>query len=206
MNKIAVIIFTLITFNSCSQKTKTNSFSKYAVDSTVLQHFKAAKAKSKYDLPMIADGFWFVIDKNDFSEFVGKQDPLHFLDTLQTFSEVVCDCMIKNDTIYLQGGMGYEGAIGFDLRVTSDLFNGRILLAGKEYKTSNSTNFTKEIFLDSRKQLLKLPSIDSLRTGKRFIGEFILESEDYYIKDDSAPKKLYMKVLFGCELDDTIVL
>lgn len=206
MNKIIILIFSLMTFNSFSQTTRTTSFGKYTIDSAVVGHLKASKAKSEYNLPMIADGFWFLIDKNDFIEFVGKQEALHFLDTLQTFSEVVCDCMIKKDTIYLQGGIGYEGAIGFDLKITGDLFNGKILLAGQEYRTDSMSKFTKEIFLDSKKQSLKLQSKDSLQSGKRFIGELILESEDYYIKGDAITKKLYMKVLFGCELDDIIVL
>lgn len=191
--------------DSSGQVTSTARFSRYTIDTTVLQHLKTAKASAKYELPMIADAFWVLFDETDFKELTGQQ-PMQYLDTTLTFEEVVCDCMIKNDTVYLQGGIGYQGSIGFDLKVTGDLFSARIGLSGLEYRTTASSKPVSEILLDSKSQFLKIAGRDSLQAGKRLIGELIIETRDFFIKSEPGRQKIYMKVLFGCELDDMIVL
>jgi hypothetical protein len=74
-------------------------------------------------------------------------------------------------------------------------------VAGEEYRTNDSLDFKDKIQLSSQNQTLKLQSLKSLKFGKKIIGELILESENYYIKGDINPDKLYLKLLFGCKLD-----
>jgi len=184
----------------------TGSFKPFVIDTTLNSKLAKAKLQSEFDLPMIDNGFWFLTDANDFKEFSGSTDPAIFLDTLQTYSDVVCDCMMNGDTIYLQGGIGYVGSIAFDVRIAGNLFNGRIALAGKGFRTDQSAEFIKEIYLNSVNQQLKIQSRDSLQFEKQTTGEFILETENYYEKGEPQPNKLYMKVLFRCKLDDVIVI
>lgn len=106
----------------------------------------------------------------------------------------------------MQGGIGYEGTIGFDLRIVGNLFNGRILLAGKGYKTNESSEYVNEILFKSVRQTLKIQSRNALRLDKKMIGELFMESEDYFEKGQQKANKLYMKVLFGCKLDEVTVL
>lgn len=204
--QIFLIAIIFISFKTLGQTQEINGFTRFTIDSTLNTTLEKAKSKSKFNLPMIADGFWFFIDEMDYKEFVSNTDPIKFFDTLQTYTDVVCDCMIKKDTIYLRGGIGYEGAIGFDLKIVGKLFSGRILLAGKGYKTDKTPEYVDEILFNSKKQTLKIQSRDSLKVDKKMTGELFMESEDYFKKGEHAPKKLYMKVLFSCKLDDLIVL
>ena len=200
------IAINFICFKCTGQKQQPYGFTPYKIDTTLNTTLAKAKSKSEFNLPMIADGFWVFMDKNDYKEYVGNINAIKFFDTLQTYTDVVCDCMIKKNTIYLQGGIGYEGAIGFDLKIVGKLFNGRILLAGKGYKTNKSPEYMNEILFNSINQTLKIQSLDSLKLDKKMIGELFMESEDFFEKGEKTQKKLYMKVLFGCKLDDLIVL
>lgn len=205
--KLSILLFFLsLYFNTAGQASDKGRFMPFTIDTSLNSTLAKAKLNSEFNLPMIADGFWFFINKEDYKEFIGENDPIIFFDTLQTYTDLVCDCMIKKDTIYLQGGIGYEGAIGFDLRIAGKLFNGRILLAGKGYKTNKSSEYQDEILFNSVRQTLKIQSLDSLKFDKKMIGELFMESEEYYEKGKQKPDKLYMKVLFACKLDDVIVL
>ena len=189
---------------SLGQKNPPTPFTPFIVDTTLNSKLEKAKLKSEFNHSMLDDGFWFIVDKKDFEEFVGKTNPNIFFDTLQSLMDVGCDCMIKKDTIYLQGGLAYGGGGGFDVKIVKNLFNGKIWLAGKNYRTNNSLKFTDEILLNSVQQKLKIQSRDALKYGKRLIGELFLESEDYFEKEDKSPNRMYLKLLFRCKLDDKI--
>jgi hypothetical protein len=204
--KILIILLAAFSIynTSLGQKTPASVFTSFTIDTTLNSKLAKAKLKSEFNLPMIDDGFWFIMDKKNYQEFIGKTNPNIFFDTLQSLTDVVCDCMIKKDTIYLQGGIAYGGGMGFDVKIVNNLFNGKIWLAGKSYRTNNSFKFTDEILLNSASQKLKIQSRDALKRGKKLIGELLLESEDYFAKDDKSANRMYLKLLFGCKLDDAI--
>jgi hypothetical protein len=109
------ILIAAFTFccKTLGQTNQGNTFTTFIIDTTLNSTLAKAKLKSEFNLPMVADGFWYFIDKKNFKEFVSKTgDPTTFFDTLQTLTNVVCDCMIKKDTIYLQGGIAYGGGMG----------------------------------------------------------------------------------------------
>lgn len=205
--KLSILLFFLsLYFKTAGQASDKSRFLPFTIDTSLNSTLAKAKLNSGFNLPMVADGFWFFMNQEDYKEYFGENDPIMFFDTLQTYTDLVCDCMIKKDTIYLQGGIGYDGAIGFDLRIVGKLFNGRIFLAGTGYKTNESAEYLREILFNSVRQSLKIQSLDSLNFDKNMIGELFMESEEYYEKGKQIPDKLYMKVLFACKLDDVIVL
>lgn len=188
-----------------AQPQKPSGFVPYKIDSTLNSTFANAKSKSEFNLPMLDDAYWFFLDKENFKDFIGEADPLIYFDTLQTYMEGICDCMMRNDTVYLQGGIAYIGGLGFNIKIVKNLFEGKIWLAGKGYRTIKSSKFEEEIILNSVKQVLKINSKDSLKLNSKVIGEILLESEEFYEKDKDRPNKYYMKLLFGCRLDEIIV-
>lgn len=95
---IVFIVLPFYCFKIAGQTLKPNSFTSFAIDTTLDSTLAKSKLKSEFNLPMIADGFWFFMNKGDYNEYVDKGDPIIFFDTLQTYTDVVCDCMIKKDT------------------------------------------------------------------------------------------------------------
>jgi hypothetical protein len=198
------LITSLCACNSSAQTQEANGYLPYKTDKNISSLLEKAKSQSDIRLPGDDNGFWFFLFKEDLAESIGNMDPHTFFDTLQTFISVPCDCMIKNDSVYVQGGIGYGGGMGFDLRIVNNHFNGNLFLYGKGFRTNQSEEFKKEIFLNSVKQTLSIENKNSLSPGKTVKGVLFMESEDYYEKDEAAPKKIYMKLVFGCKLDEHI--
>jgi hypothetical protein len=201
---LTVTLLLLINKENLLAQSKGN-FQKYSVDKNISAKVESAKKESEFGNILEDNAFWFLFNNEIFTLLDQKDNAQHFLDTAQMLSQVPCDCMIKKDTVYLQGGIGYEGSVGFSLKIINDLYEGNIWLGGKEYQTTNSPTFSNETFLQSIFQSLIIQSKDSLKLGDKLKGQLIMESENYFIKGDKTPNKIFMKLLFDCKLDDTIV-
>jgi len=201
-------IFILCVLNTTAQTqlNKKNVFAKFSIDTFLLQELKQAQTNSESFFSLPDFGFWNVIMGEEAKSFKNNKDIILFLDTSQTYFEVECDCMIKKDTIYIQGGFAYGAGAGFDVRITKDLFSGSIWLAGDKYETSTSSNLDEEIFLKTIHQTLNLQNKKSLKRNGIIAGKIIMESENFFDKEKKVSDKLFMKLLFTCELDDVIVL
>jgi hypothetical protein len=207
MRLFAIIIFAVFVSEKVGAQTKDSTFfTPYTIVRTLDTRLAKLKRQSQFSHPLVADGFWLLITGKDFADDFGNINPKNFFDTLQTLYDVVCDCMIKNDTIYLQGGIAYEAGAGFDLRIVGNLFNARIWVAGKRFWINDSVNIKQEILLNSVSQSLKIQNRNSLRLGKKMIGELLFESEDFFEENDTTPDKFYLKLIFGCKLNDSIDL
>lgn len=180
-------------------------FKLFEVDRNLTSKIKKAKASSDFKDLTLDDCFWFFSDSLDFDEFTPISDFRGFYDTLTTYGDGVCDCMIRNDTAILQGGIAYEGGIGFDVRITKETFNGNIWIAGKGFKVDSTADFQDELVLKSIYQTLKIQDRNTIARGKTLVGEIFMESENFISKDDQRPNKFYMKILFSCKLDGHIV-
>jgi hypothetical protein len=200
----AITLFFLITITGCTQSRQKGGFKEYTIDTSLQTKLNKAKLNSNLNFPNLDNGFWAFFDDLLLKEYFKDLNPLGMLDTIQELSDVPCDCMIKNDTIFIQGGIAYEGGIGFDLKIVKNKFEGQIWIFGIGYRTDPSKPFEEEISLKSIHQTMKIQSVDSLKPGSKLIGEIVMESEEYFKKDVSKPNKFYMKVLFGCRLDDFI--
>ncbi len=203
-----VITILAIVFSASVAIGQTNegpSFKLFEIDQKLTSKIKKAKANSDFKGLPIDDCFWFFSDSLDFDEFAPISDFRGFYDTLTTYGDGVCDCMIRNDTAILQGGIAYEGGIGFDVRITKETFNGNIWIAGRGFKIDSTADFQEELILKSIYQTLKIQDRKALAPGKTLVGEIFMESEKFISKDDERPNKYYMKVLFSCKLDGHIV-
>ncbi len=201
--KVLTIIIVLCFYDiDALTQTTQGSFEEYTVDKTVKRKFEKANLKSEFKLSMPFDGFFFFLSKKNDKELFDNATV--FFDTLQTFINVpYCDCMIKKDTIYLQGGIVYESGIFFTLKIVNNLFNGEIWITRKKnFRINNSEELVDDIHLSSVNQTLKIQNKGSLKFGKKMIGELLLESENFFVKDDPVPDKLIMKLLFRCKIDD----
>jgi hypothetical protein len=200
---ILLLLFFLIETTS-GQKTDSSFFRQFTIDTSLGTRLSKANSISKFRHVMIEDAFWLLITKKDLKDIFGNIDPIIFFDTTQFLTNVVCDCMIKKDTIYVQGGIAYEAGAGFDLKIVGNLFNGRIWVYGKRYWTDDSLNIKDEILLNSVHQSLKIQNSKLLKGGKKLIGELFLVSEDFFKESDKTPNKFYLKLLFGCKLREVI--
>jgi hypothetical protein len=180
-------------------------YSRFVVDTSLKSKLAKAKQSLDFDFHMLDDGFWFPVDKKNYKDFAEDADPHNFFDTLETLMEVPCDCMIRKDTVYLQGGIAYEGGAGFDIKIINDMFKGSIWLAGKGYRTDNHSAFKDEIILNSLRQSLKMQDRAPLKKGRVITGEIFMESEPYFEKNHTGMNQFYIKLLFSCKLDDQIV-
>lgn len=205
MKPYAIIIGMTFLTLSCRQQEKSSQYLPFSIDKEIPAKLKKAETASDFKDLDIDQCFWFFTDSLDNEIPVPPADFRKFYDTLSSYGDGVCDCMIKNDTVTLQGGIAYEGGIGFDVRITKKDFNGNIWVAGDGYKTDTSSKFQEEIILKSVYQTLKLSDPKSIAPGKSLQGELLMESEHFTSKDDLRPNKFYMKLLFNCKLDDTIV-
>lgn len=197
----------LMTAISCQQQEQNSSNKNYTIDKTLPAKLKKAESGSEMKGLSIDNCFWFFSDSLDDAEMIPAADYRKFYDTLSTYGDGVCDCMFKNDTVILQGGIAYEGGIGFDVWITQKDFNGKIWVAGEGYKqTADSlADFRDEMVLKSIHQTLKISDPKSLEPGKKLTGEIYMESEGFLTKNDPRPNKLFMKILFSCKLDEAIV-
>jgi hypothetical protein len=187
-------------------QTPPKGYTRYTIDTSVRSRLEKEKAKLEFSHPMIADGFWYLFDRELLTELEDKVDPAKYIDTVQEYMEVVCDCMIKQDSVFLQGGIGYIGGIVFSVTIVKDIFKGEIWLAGAGFRTDKSSAFKDEMVLSTVKQSLKLQSRDSLQLDSTINGELFMESQEYYQRGEKRSNKYYMKILFGCKLDEGIVL
>lgn len=180
-------------------------FRPVGVDLNLISKLKKAKAASEFKGLPIDDCFWMFSDSLEGEELIPGFDLRTFYDTLSSYMEGVCDCMIRNDTVILQGGIAYGGGIGFDVRITKETFNGSIWMAGKGFKVDSTAEFQEELLLRSVYQTLKVHDRNFIASGKTIIGEIFMESERFISMKEPTPNKLYMKILFSCKLDGHIV-
>jgi hypothetical protein len=202
---ITIFLIVISASVAIGQTNKETSFKLLDVDEKLTSKIKKAKASSDFKGLPIDDCFWFFSDSLDGRDLIPNSDARAFYDTLTAYGDGVCDCMIKNDTAILQGGIAYEGGIGFDVRITRQSFNGNIWIAGKGFKIDSTADFQDEIVLKSIYQTLKIQDRKAVVRGKTLVGEIFMESENFISKDEPAPNKFYMKILFSCKLDDHIV-
>jgi hypothetical protein len=204
-NYLAITLLLLLLNEESLFGQSQKNFQKYSVDPKI--SIKLEKLKKESDLAGILtdNAFWFLFDNEIFTLLDEKDNPQHFLDTTEMLEQVPCDCMIKNDTVYIQGGIGYEGSIGFSLKIINNLYEGNVWLTGKDYQTTNGLVFNKEVFLRSVHQSLIIENRNSLRLGGQLKGKLTMESENYSSKEDKTSNKIYMKLLFDCKLDDSIL-
>ncbi len=206
MKNICTLLLIFISISTAiGQNKEVPSFKYFEVDQKLTAKIKKAKANSDLKGFAIDDCFWVFSDSLDFGEHIPDSAYRIFYDTLTTYEDGVCDCMIRNDTAILQGGIAYEGGIGFDVRITKNAFNGNIWVAGKGFKTDSTADFQDEILLKSIYQTLKIQDRKTIAPDKTLIGEIFMESEHFISKDDERPNKFYMKILFSCKLDGYIV-
>jgi len=204
MKKIVAIFLILLSASvAMGQVNGSSSFKLFDIDEKLADKIK--KAKSNSDFNGLSDEcFWFVSDSLDGADYIPGPNIRSFYDTLTILGDIVCDCMMKNDTAVIQGGIAYEGGIGFDVRITNQSFNGHIWVAGGSYKIDSTTGFQNEVVLKSTYQSLRIQDRKAVAPGKILVGEFYMESERFISKDESTPNKYYMKILFSCKLDEHI--
>ncbi len=211
MRKPLLIFYSVLFLFSCKEQTpaigqaKETSTFKYEVDQNLISKIKKAKEDSDFKDLAIDNCFWFFSDSLEFDEFAPTADFRGFYDTLTTYGDGVCDCMIRNDTAIVEGGIAYEGGIGFDVRITKETFNGKIWVAGRGFKIDSTADFQDEIVLRSIYQTLKVHDRKAIASGKTLVGEIFMVSENFISKEDQRPNKFYMKILFSCKLDGYIV-
>ena len=206
MKKFTTLFLLLFSGSAGIGQTKeAPSFNFFKVDKKLASKIKKAKAGSDFKGMAIDDCFWFFSDSLDSDDITPVTEFRIFFDTLTTYEDGVCDCMIRNDTAILQGGIAYEGGIGFDVRITKETFNGNIWISGEGFKTDSTADFQGEILLKSIYQTLKIQDRKTIASGKTLVGEIFMESEKFLSKDDQRPNKFYMKILFSCKLDGYIV-
>lgn len=206
MKQITVLaIISCLTSQVFGQTHETSDYSIFSLAEDLPAKLK--KAKSISDLRHFKGdkAYWFFLDSSDAVSFLSISNPSNFVDTVTTLSDVPCDCMIRNDTAYLQGGIAYGGGIGFDVRIVNQSFNGHIWIAGEGFKTAAMTEYRKEVHLRSVKQALMIENPHSLKSGKTIVGELVLESEPFIKKGEQKANKYYMKILFSCKLDEHTV-
>jgi hypothetical protein len=113
--------------------------------------------------------------------------------------------MIKKDTIYIRGGLAYGGGFGYDIRVIKGKFIGNLWVSGKgRYKLLDSEEYTDELLLDGNYQTLKLQSKKQYQIGSTIAGVYVIESENYFDKNEEGSTRFYLKLLFSCKLHDFI--
>lgn len=206
MKKVTTLFLLLLSgLAGLGQAIEVSSFKFFEVDQHLIAKIKKAKASSDFKGMTTDDCFWFFSDSLEFEDNTSISDLRVFFDTLSTYEDGVCDCMIRNDTVILQGGIAYDGGVGFDIRITKKSFNGNIWMAGKGFKTDSTADYQEEILLKSNYQTLKILDQKSIARGKTLVGEIFMESEHFNSKEDPRPNKFYMKILFSCKLDDYIV-
>ena len=205
MRKLFIIPFLLFPLSLFSQAKGDRSYLPFDIDPSLAFKLKTAKENSDLKGFPLDDCFWFFSDSLETQAELAGESIRSFYDTLSSYGDGVCDCMIKNDTVTLQGGIAYEGGIGFDVRITRTGFNGNIWIAGKGYRTDSTSAFQRELVLKSSYQTLKLHNPSKIAYGETLLGVVYMESEPYISVEDIVPNKLYMKILFSCKLDRHIV-
>jgi hypothetical protein len=200
-----LLLFILLSFEASGQKSRNSQFLNLSFDSSVLSQLKKAKAKNEKGFPF-TESFWFISNKQFFIENIDSSNIQNFLDTVSLYSGAVCACMIKKDTIYIRGGLAYGGGFGYDIKIIKGQFLGNVWVAGKErYKLLHSDKYTDELYLSGNYQTLKLQSQKKYRLGSNIAGIYIIESEDYFDKNNEGSTRFYLKLLFNCSLGSDIV-
>lgn len=180
-------------------------FSKYSIDPTINAQLDKARKQSELKFPRFGESYWFLSDKESMTEIVGTSQIYHFLDTITIYTDAVCDCMKKKDTIYLAGGFSYGGGFGFELKIVGNLYTSNLSLWGeKRYKIDSVKDYIDEIHLNAAYQSLKLQTNKALKLGNSIKGVYIIESEEYYDRNQAGISKMYLKLLFNCKLDGFI--
>ncbi|RZM30351.1 MAG: hypothetical protein EOO88_01295 [Pedobacter sp.] len=202
---LGVLIITTCTCCVAQEKAQPQ-FSRLIIDSSIPGKFqKGNKQARDFTALGVGQANWYFTDNTSFGEMFPPQQSEIFLDTVQTFLEVPCDCMIKSDTIFLRGGLAYEAAMGFEVKIVKNLFSAETFLGGS-FRIGNEGPYLNQISLKSGKQSLRISDQNSLRKGQTMIGQLTMESVEYQKKGDSTSMKMFMKVLFKCPINDVFVM
>ncbi|SFR55352.1 hypothetical protein SAMN04490243_2878 [Robiginitalea myxolifaciens] len=203
-------LFFLVLFSSSVAFSQASS-KYYDLDDSILNDLEINKQKD--DMAQFSsDGLsYFIFFNNEIKRFTSPDFPDSpeietLLDTTSTLMRNVCHCQLKNDTIFVRGGIFYGGGIGYEIKLTKKDFDGKIIIASnsKIYKKSDSNKYAKEIYLESMKQSLKLYEKPVFRLGSIVRGKVILTSKAYLKKssEGSIRDQSFMKVLFECALSE----
>lgn len=197
-----LLIFILVSFEASGQNLRNSKLLDLGFDSSVLVKLKKAKIQNEKDNPF-TESFWFLSNKKDLIENIDSSNFQNFLDTISSYSGAICACVLKKDTIYIRGGLAYGGGFGYDIKIIKGQFLGNLWISGTErYKLLDSDKYTDELYLKGNYQTLKLQSKKQYRVGSNIAGVYIVESEDYFDKNEKGKTRFYLKLLFNCKIGD----
>lgn len=175
------------------------------IDSMMNAHFPATKFQ-------IGDFLFHIDSTYNYSDFQldDASDLSYFLEIQATLNQPyilsLCDCTLKNDTIIISGGMGYEGGILFKINFSKDTLGIIVYLETKEdiYSMSkNKQSLGNAIKLKSIDQQLTLFEMPTFKIDEEIKGKVHFQAEPFY--QLSNKKKLVLTnteydLLFNCIL------
>lgn len=94
-----------------------------------------------------------------------------------------CECLVKQDTVFVSMGIGFFGGIGFNIAVSKNSFQSSYYLYiddGKPYKANLKNNFSNELTVKSRFQYLILDNKPVFKEGQQLSGYLTMTSQNYY--------------------------
>lgn len=181
----------------------------YTLDPTIEQELQLNKAESKLSEFMSESAAYYMFSNKDMESFRTQSEAANFnaaqmLDSLKLLVPNVCHCQLKNDTITVIGGVFYGGGIGYQLKITKDSFQGKVVVSGgsDSYKLTPESEFESELLVPSVEQTISFSQTPRFQLGQTITAKVRLTSQEYYAKDglDLVEDRMLMKILFSCEL------
>lgn len=117
-----------------------------------------------------------------------------------------CQCLIDNDTIFVNLGFGFFSGLGFNLEVFNDKFNGSFYQYTKDVKSYKSnlkdTSFYDYVVVENKYQYLIFSEKPTFLSGQKLTGYLTYTSNNYYQQNyDNQIDTNYVggKLYFTCK-------
>lgn len=115
-----------------------------------------------------------------------------------------CDCGIFKDTLFINSGIGFFGGAGLSIKVFGNNFQSgfyEYIDDVKPYKLTLTSEYTDDIFVESKYQYLQLDKQPNFKIGQQLTGYLTMTSKEFF--ENRFGEKLdtnYVKVImrFTC--------